>query len=170
MSDFEQIVEDYNDLIWKIVHKYSSKLNDKEDFYQECLTKLYEEYTKYDDKYKFSTFMYPILDNHLVNLVKSENTYKRKNHITVNGVDITLKDIKNFNFDLLYDEPTYTDKELRTLEVCHTVLQRFKRKDLIESILVNKNQSETAREYGISRQRVSQIWKDYIKEVKNEMS
>ena len=123
----------------------------------------------YDNKYKFTTFMYPILDNHLLNLCKSENAHKRKNHMNVNGVDITLKDVKNFNFDLLSTVDEYSEEELSALNVCYNVLQGFKRKDLIISLLKNKNQSETAREYGISRQRVSQIWKDYINEVKEEL-
>ena len=49
---YEQIIKKTTPLIHQIVNKYSLKGYDKEDLLQECYMKIWDNYEKYNNKYK----------------------------------------------------------------------------------------------------------------------
>ena len=130
---FEQILIEYNGMIWGIVNKYSVKGFEKDDLYQEATTKLWEEYKKYNDDYKFSTFMYSVLNNHLSNLSRESQTQRRCNKI--NGK--AKKDVKDYDFSIVIENTCYTTLERYELLKAFELLEDEKHKEIILSLLKN---------------------------------
>ena len=72
--NIQYIIDNHNDLLWSISHKYYVKGYSTEDKYQECITKLYEVLNTYNNKYSITTFIYNICKNHLITLNNKEHT------------------------------------------------------------------------------------------------
>lgn len=174
MSTFELLIKDYKGLIYKVINKYSIKGYDDDDKYQEAVTKLYEEYTKYDDKYKFSTFLYVILDNHFKDLVRNSNTQNRSNKVTVDGKLITISDVKNFDFDLIKSEVGLSSDEIDAINIFGELLMEepLKRNRYIIGFRYYRGYTlkEVGDKFNVSKQRVKQICDEFIKKVQKELT
>jgi|LGOV01.1.fsa_nt_gb RNA polymerase sigma factor (sigma-70 family) len=165
---FDEIIKDYNGIIWTVVNKYSIKGWDRNDKYQEAITILHLKYKEYNDTFKFSTFMYTILDNHFKDLVTYSNRKKRCNHITVDGKDITLRDINNYDFTGMAQPLKYTKAELHAINLSRDILkdETSRNQEIIKARLGKATLVSIADTFGISKQRVDFIFKRYIKRVK----
>lgn len=166
--NFEELVTEHNGLIWLVCNKYSLKGWKKEDKYQEAITTLYEKYKEYNNDYKFSTFIYVILDNHFKNLVKREHRKIRCNYIDVDGKSIVLKDISNYDFSNTVKEQEYTEKELQVLLLSKELLKEETERNqkIIKQRLKGFTLLEVAKLHNISKERVRQIYKRYIDKIK----
>ena len=168
---FEEVVERYEGLIVRVVNKYSSKLNTKEDLYQECLTKMWSVFNEYNGEYSWATFIHNICSNHLRNIVKQETTLKRVNHTSDN---IMIKDIRIDNtlytplLETLTEEPPeqLSEEEELMLDRAYEILENEKHKDKIELILNGMTYREVGETFNVSKQYIEQIYKKFIKKVK----
>jgi RNA polymerase sigma factor (sigma-70 family) len=165
---YENVINKYNGLIWSIVHRYSSKLNDKNDLYQECLFKLWIVFDDYNKEFNWSTYISNICKNHLHDIVKSENTLKRINHSTSGRMMKDLRlDSKEYNYlvELIINPKNkYTTNEIDILDRSMKILENNKHKDKIRSVLEGKTYKEVGMEYGVSKQYVYKIFKEFISE------
>jgi len=167
---YEDIIKSTTPLIHKIVNKYSLKGYDKDDLLQECYMKIWVNYKKYNNDYKITTFIYPLLDNHLKRLCRKQTTQSRSNHAIGNkGNDIILKDIKDYDFSTLLQDRIYTNKELDVISVAYDLLNEDKNKDVLEDITKGFTQTSIANRKNVSKQHINKLWIDYINQVKEEI-
>lgn len=169
---YEEVIKRNEGLIHSIVNRYSSKLNDKDDLYQECLMKLWNVFNDYDDTYKWTTFITIVCSNHLHNIVKSENGLSKVNRTKDKKMlkDLRL-DSKRFNHILgtiSNDEPKYTSEETEILDNVYRYLDTYKHKDKIKLILQGKTYREVGEQYGVSKQYIYKLYKEFIKKIKKE--
>ena len=175
--NFNKLVNDNELLIWKVVNRYNIDYLDKDDLYQECLMKIYDSMDCYNNEYKMSTYLYSILSNHLSNIVKENNTQKRKNHlINSQGIDIILGTIKDYDFNEYISDNEYTELELYVMDIAQYVLNTLndkKRYIANEYLFTNRTQQDIGNELGLSRMYISLVWNEFIDKVKeilnNEM-
>lgn len=164
---FNNVICNYDLLIKSIANKYSIKGYDREDLYQECITKLWNVLDEYNGEYEWSTFITTILNNYLLNMVKATYTSKRTNYTTYGEA---LKDIKDYDFDtLLNDTQEYTTYENDTINKSMEILNNFKYKDIVWSVLKGNTYRHVADECGLSRQRVHKIYRMFINKVKVQL-
>ena len=163
---YEEFISRIEKSIWKLTHTYSVKGYDAEDLKQECLMKCYDVFNGYNDDFAITTFIYPVLENHLKQLAREQNTIKRTNYLLNNKKNGALKDIKNYNFNQLLQEPCYNDKEVEVLSIAFKILKTFKQRDIVERVLNGEKQVAIAKELGVTKQSVSKHYKNYIDLVK----
>lgn len=71
---FEEIVNRYKNLIFSVILKMTTDREEAKDLSQEVLIKVYKNLDKYNEEYKFSTWVIRITTNHIID-------YRRKNKI-----------------------------------------------------------------------------------------
>ena len=167
---YEKYIKDNEKLIWSIVNNtkrkyYSHNFQkflyskfDKEDLFQELLTKIHKEWYTYDctKGVKINTYFTNICKNYLSTLMQPYGA--KKNQLKV----ITNVDLNRIEDDTI-SENTFYDK--LTIQELMSDLEYNKNKDILLYLLNGETQSNVARKYGLSRQRVHQIWNEYMKEI-----
>jgi len=173
---FEETVEQVDGMIWKIARKYSIKSYTVEDLYQECLMKVLDVYNDYNGTSKLTTYLYTILDNHIKDLCRACNTQSNTNHIIVESDDgkkvlKALRDVNDYNFDLLVTNTNYNEVDAERLEMVYEVIKSHRNKGLLTSLIVyGKTQQAVADELGTTKQNVSKHYRNFINEVKEGVS
>ena len=164
---FEEIIKENNSLIWAIVNntnrrfyshnfqKYLYSKFDKEDLYQELLTKIHKEYSSFNSmlNVKMTTFMTTVCVNHLSTLMQPYGAKKNQLKVITN-IDLNRFEDTTQNENTLYNE--------LTIQEAIASLSSHRHCDILTRLLKGKIQSDVARDMGISRQRVNKIWKDYL--------
>jgi len=167
---FEQFIQENNKLIYSIVenskrytsnrfHKFLLEYYDKDDVYQELITKLHSVYDTFnvDKGVKSTTYFTNICINHLYTLMQPYKAQKKQ------GKDIKTIDLKNFIDEVDYKE-LYHNK--LTLQEIKRYICTHKNKNVLLLLLDGYTQSDVARLKDITRQRVSQIYLGFIEEMK----
>lgn len=75
MKAFEQIVLFFEKPLLNFILRMTYKMEDAEDLTQETFIKIYKNLDKYDEKYKFSTWVFTVAKNTVYDWMR-----KRKNH------------------------------------------------------------------------------------------
>jgi RNA polymerase sigma-70 factor (ECF subfamily) len=57
---FETIIEQNKGIIYKIANSYCKDWDDRKDLVQETIIQLWRSFSRYDEQYKLSTWMYRI--------------------------------------------------------------------------------------------------------------
>ena len=60
---FEQLMEQHRGILYKVARTYCQNETDRPDLLQEMLIQLWLSFHKYDDRYKFTTWMYRVALN-----------------------------------------------------------------------------------------------------------
>ncbi len=121
MSDIQlvNLVKEDIDMYKYLVERYELKLTyylkrllfvnqeDTEDLLQEIFLKVYRNINSYDDKYKFSNWVYRIAHNEAVSFLRSKKNKQRKSDISIIEEDI---------FDRLPSDVDIEDDFLRLTE------------------------------------------------------
>lgn len=78
MDDFEYVKQEYETIIYHLIHKY--QIRDVEgEFYQEGLIALWQAYQQYDEsKSKFPTYAYYCIARCFLNKIQKENREKNR--------------------------------------------------------------------------------------------
>lgn len=90
---FEEIIEHYKNKILFFIYKMGIKNEDSQDLVQEVFIKAYNNLYSYNEKWKFSTWLYTITLNTAKDLFKS----KKSTHYYIN-------DLTNLTKDCTYEE------------------------------------------------------------------
>ena len=152
----EKIIIKFTPLINSIIVKYHSSIHDLEfeDIRQEVLMHIAKKLDKYNpNKAKVSTYIMTISKNKLINMTKSKKN-KKETPISFNE-DMETKTL--FSDDSI--------KDLGIDEVVNT-LEEFKQ-GVIRMIMEGYTQTHVSKIVGLSRQRVNQIWFEFVEEYKN---
>lgn len=143
-ADFVKTIENNKGIIYKIAGSYCKDPDDKKDLIQEILLQLWKSFDKFDDSYKFSTWMYRIALNVAISFYRKENRRKDINQPLSKNI-LYLKDdnsgaIRNAHLDLLQQFV----KELKEMDRAIIILY-----------LEAKNQNEIADILGLTVTNVS---------------
>ncbi|WP_286232906.1 RNA polymerase sigma factor [Thalassotalea sediminis] len=83
---FVQAIEEHKGIIYKVVNSYCQNQDERQDLAQEILTTMWVAFDKYNNAYKFSTWMYRIALNVAISYYRKGS--KRENKVTVNEESI----------------------------------------------------------------------------------
>lgn len=98
---FLSVLEAHKKLIYKVSHTYCHDREEFQDLVQEIISQLWMAYPKYDERYKFSTWMYRIALNTAISFFRREKRHKA----TFGALDTQLLRIADAPYDDPYDQP-----------------------------------------------------------------
>jgi RNA polymerase sigma-70 factor (ECF subfamily) len=85
-AKFVALLQSHRALLYKVARVYSRSAADREDLAQEAIANLWRAYPRYDDRLKFSTWMYRIALNVAISWQRRERTQTR--HLVPAGEDV----------------------------------------------------------------------------------
>lgn len=103
-QEFLERVEQHKAVLFKISKMYMDTPDDQNDLFQEITYQLWKAYPNFQEKCKFSTWMYRVALNTAIVFLKSE----KKRSFWSNGEDAQNIDIKN-------DEPTEDEHRIKIM-------------------------------------------------------
>jgi len=118
-DNFSILIKEHSRIIYKIANSYCRDVDDRNDLIQEMIIQLWKTFDQYNNKYKFSTWMYRVTLNVAISFYRKE---KRKKDYSVK-LDDCIIDVIDENtsaeveekFNLLHqfiDELTEMNKAL----------------------------------------------------------
>lgn len=78
-EQFIKTIDEHKKIIYKIVNSYCPNRDDRKDLEQEIIIQLWNAFDKYDDTYKYSTWMYRIALNIAISFYRKEKKWSSKN-------------------------------------------------------------------------------------------
>jgi RNA polymerase sigma factor (sigma-70 family) len=76
---FITTIDTHKKIIYKIVNSYCQNNEDRKDLEQEIIIQLWNSFDKYNDEYKYSTWMYRIALNVAISFCRKEKKWSVKN-------------------------------------------------------------------------------------------
>lgn len=76
---FIRNIDTHKKIIYKIVNSYCQDKEDRKDLEQEIIIQLWNSFDKYNDQYKYSTWMYRIALNVAISFYRKEKKWSVKN-------------------------------------------------------------------------------------------
>lgn len=74
-EQFLNVLENYKGILYKVANSYCKNISDRDDLIQEITIHLWNSWSKYDDKFKLSTWIYKISLNIAISFYRK--TYRR---------------------------------------------------------------------------------------------
>ncbi len=85
---FVQLIEDHGKILFKVTSTYCRNRADQEDLTQEMIFQLWRSFGRYDDRLRFSTWMYRVALNVAISFVRQQT---RRRRITLPGEEAILQ-------------------------------------------------------------------------------
>lgn len=76
-AEFQALVEEHKKILYKICNSYCRDHDARDDLAQEILIQLWRSFDKFDERYRFSTWMYRIALNVAISFYRRESTRTR---------------------------------------------------------------------------------------------
>jgi RNA polymerase sigma factor (sigma-70 family) len=80
---FQSLIEEHKKILYKVCHSYCQNLADRDDLAQEILFQLWRSFGSFDERVRFSTWMYRIALNVAISFYRRESV--RGRHVTAGG-------------------------------------------------------------------------------------
>ncbi|HXO36202.1 MAG TPA: sigma-70 family RNA polymerase sigma factor [Candidatus Acidoferrales bacterium] len=74
---FQTVVDQHKKILYKVCNSYCRNRDDRDDLAQEIIIQLWRSFGKFDERYRFSTWMYRIALNVAISFHRRENTRTR---------------------------------------------------------------------------------------------
>jgi RNA polymerase sigma-70 factor (ECF subfamily) len=74
---FQTVVDQHKKILYKVCNSYCRNRDDRDDLTQEIIIQLWRSFGKFDERYRFSTWMYRIALNVAISFYRRENTRTR---------------------------------------------------------------------------------------------
>lgn len=74
---FVELLEGHERILWKVAGSYCRNEADRNDLAQEIAVQLWRSFDRYDERYRFSTWMYRVAMNVAISFVRSEQRRTR---------------------------------------------------------------------------------------------
>jgi RNA polymerase sigma factor (sigma-70 family) len=71
---FQALLDEHKRIFYKVCHSYCGNRDDREDLAQEIIVQLWRSFGRYDERYRFSTWMYRISLNVAISFYRREST------------------------------------------------------------------------------------------------
>ena len=105
-AEFSQLMEQHKGIIYKVVTSYCQHQDDRQDLAQEILTAMWLTIDKYNNEFKFSTWMYRIALNVAISYFRKDSKRQDKpgvdDETLINIIDITSEEDKSQEIKKLY--------------------------------------------------------------------
>jgi RNA polymerase sigma-70 factor (ECF subfamily) len=85
---FVQLLEEHKRLLYKVASAYCAEAEDRRDLVQEIVIQLWRSFPRYDDRLKFSTWMYRIGMNVAISFLRGEGRRGRRETVALEGIDV----------------------------------------------------------------------------------
>jgi RNA polymerase sigma factor (sigma-70 family) len=142
---FLSTIEDHKKIIYKIVNSYCRNKEDRKDLEQEIIIQLWNSFEKYDDRYKYSTWMYRIALNVAISFYRKEK--KRPVNYGYGNDNLV------FSIETDHESETDLDNNIKILQGFINSLNELN-KALMLLYLDEKSHEEIAEIMGISKSNV----------------
>jgi RNA polymerase sigma-70 factor (ECF subfamily) len=104
--EFARLMNQHKGIIFKVVNSYCQHQDDRQDLAQEILTAMWLAIDKYNDEYKFSTWMYRIALNVAISYYRKDSKRQDKPNLDeqqlINIADLTAEEDKSEEIKQLY--------------------------------------------------------------------
>ena len=104
-ANFLFVIESNKGILYKVANSYCQNIEDRKDLIQEIILQLWKSFDNYNEKFKYSTWIYRISLNVAISFYRKENSRKRiSNSLTTAVFDFTeteISDEKGTNLDIL---------------------------------------------------------------------
>jgi len=104
--EFARLMNQHKGIIFKVVNSYCQHQDDRQDLAQEILTAMWLAIEKYNEEYKFSTWMYRIALNIAISYYRKDSKRQDKPNVDdeqlINIADLTVEEDKNEEIKQLY--------------------------------------------------------------------
>jgi RNA polymerase sigma factor (sigma-70 family) len=87
-EELVSLLEEHRKILYKVASSYCRNPTDRQDLVQEIVVQLWRSFDRYDERYKFSTWMYRIALNVAISFYRSE---ARRSRNTVPAEDFILE-------------------------------------------------------------------------------
>ena len=144
---FIQTIDEHKKIIYKIVNSYCPNREDRKDLEQEIIIQLWKSFDKYDDNYKYSTWMYRIALNVAISFYRKERKWSLKSDFYNEESIINLEEEKN-------DDETELGDQIQLLQTFINNLNELN-KALMLLYLEEKSHEEIAEILGITKTNVA---------------
>ena len=94
-EEFISVLEGHKGIIYKVTNFHCRNSEDRKDLYQEIIFQLWKSFDRYDDRYKYSTWIYRIALNVAISFYRKENRRKE----IANPISESLFNIVDFKED-----------------------------------------------------------------------
>jgi RNA polymerase sigma factor (sigma-70 family) len=113
-TEFAQLMKQHKGIIYKVVNSYCQHQDDRQDLAQEILTAMWLTIDKYNNEFKFSTWMYRIALNVAISYYRKDSKRQDKpgvdDETLINMIDITSEEDKSEEIKQLYRFISQLDK------------------------------------------------------------
>jgi len=75
---FQALLDKHKRILYKVCHSYCGNPDDREDLAQEIIVQLWRSFGRFDERYRFSTWMYRISLNVAISFYRRESTRTRR--------------------------------------------------------------------------------------------
>jgi RNA polymerase sigma-70 factor (ECF subfamily) len=141
---FLSVIETNKGIIYKVANAYCLNADDRKDLIQEIIVQLWKSFNRYNDQYKYTTWMYRIALNTAISFYRKENRRKQLSSPLSENI-----------LDLVDDNSALeTDRNIGYLQQFIADLKELD-KALMLLYLEEKSQKEIALITGISETNVS---------------
>ena len=141
---FEAVIEQNKGIIYKVANSYCKDVDDRRDLIQEIVIQLWRSFSRFDNSYKISTWMYRVALNVAISFYRNNFTRKKLTTPLSNQLIELLPD----------DEPTETEGQINLLQQFIAELKELDRALMI-LYLEEKSQKEIADILGLTQTNVS---------------
>src|SRR5437762_119485 len=90
---FQLLVDEHRKILYKVAGLYCRDAADRQDLAQEIVVQLWRSFDRYDERRRFSTWMYRIALNVAISFHRSES--RRRRHVVPAGDDLLEKRAPN---------------------------------------------------------------------------
>lgn len=144
---FIKTIDEHKKIIYKIVNSYCPNREDRKDLEQEIIIQLWKSFDKYDDNYKYSTWMYRIALNVAISFYRKEKKWSTKSDFYNEASIFKIEEVRR-------EEETELDHHLKLLqEFIHNLNEL--NKALMLLYLEEKSYEEIAEILGITKTNVA---------------
>lgn len=144
---FIKTIDEHKKIIYKIVNSYCPNREDRKDLEQEIVIQLWKSFDRYDDNFKYTTWMYRIALNVAISFYRKEKKWSSKNDF-YNEESIFIIEEEND------EEKTEIDYHLNLLQKFINNLNELN-KALMLLYLEEKSYQEIAEILGITKTNVA---------------
>lgn len=104
-DNFLNVIESNKGILYKVANSYCRNNEDRKDLIQEIILQLWKSYDNYNEKFKYSTWMFRISLNVAISFYRKENSRKRISNLLTTDIidfsDIEISEEKETNLGIL---------------------------------------------------------------------
>ncbi|TWW01886.1 RNA polymerase sigma factor [Chitinophaga pinensis] len=86
---FLSVIEQHKGIIYKIANSYCHHTEDRKDLIQEIIFQLWRSFDRYNDQYKYSTWLYRIALNVAISFYRKDSKHNNAHELTADIIVVT---------------------------------------------------------------------------------